>query len=238
MDQQVKILVVEDDRAVNNLITAAMETQGYAYEAATTGKDGVEKAEAFLPHVMILDLGLPDMDGVEIIRRVRTWSNLPILVVSARSDDRDKIGALDAGADDYLVKPFSVDELLARIRVALRKMRYDASGEAKKPIFRNGGLIIDYRAGCVLIDGAEVHLTPIEYKLLCLLAQNAGKVLTHNYILKEIWLNVLPGDKQSLRVFMATLRKKIEKDPANPMYIQTHIGVGYRLIRIQDGDSE
>lgn len=236
MNQQVKILVVEDDRAVSNLITATMETQGYLYEAAMTGKEGVEKAAAFLPHVMILDLGLPDMDGVEIIRRVRAWSKLPIIVVSARSEDQDKIGALDAGADDYLVKPFSVDELLARIRVALRKLRYDTSGEAKKPVFQNGGLTIDYGAGCVLIDGAEVHLTPIEYKLLCLLAQNAGKVLTHNHILKEIWLNVLPGDKQSLRVFMATLRKKIEKDPANPMYIQTHIGVGYRLIRIQDGE--
>ena len=182
---------------------------------------------------MILDLGLPDMDGVEIIKKVRGWSSLPIIVVSARSEDRDKISALDAGADDYLTKPFSADELLARVRVALRRIRYDSARQgAESSVFENGGLKIDYAAGCAYVDGEEVHLTPIEYKLLCLLAHNVGKVLTHNMILKEIWGNVLPSDTPSLRVFMATLRKKIEQVPSQPKYIQTHVGVGYRMLRI------
>ena len=172
------------------------------------------------------------MDGVELIKKVRTWSNNPIIVVSARSEDKDKIDALDAGADDYLTKPFSVDELLARIRVAVRKMNYINSGKENETLFINGGLKIDYCAGCVFIDEKEVHLTPIEYKLLCLLAKNVGKVLTHNYILKEVWVNAFESDTPSLRVFMATLRKKIEKDSANPIYIQTHIGIGYRMIKI------
>ncbi len=228
-----KLLVVEDDKAVRNLITTTLQTQGYAFQTADTGEGAILAAVSYQPDVIILDLGLPDMDGVEIIKKVRTWTNHPIIVVSARSEDSDKIEALDAGADDYLTKPFSVDELLARIRVALRKMSYDNSGQKDEAIFRNGGLTIDYGAGCVYVDGQEVHLTPMEYKLLCLLAKNVGKVLTHNYILKEVWVNALESDTQSLRVFMATLRKKIEKDSANPKYIQTHIGVGYRLLRLQ-----
>ncbi len=181
---------------------------------------------------MLLDLGLPDMDGVEIIRKIREWSNLPIIVVSARSEDDDKVAALDAGADDYLTKPFSVDELLARLRVALRRVRYDSQKTSEaSSVYENGGLRIDYAAGCVYRDGAEIHLTPIEYKLLCLLARNTGKVLTHNYILGEVWGSTTASDTPSLRVFMATLRKKLEKDPGHPQYIQTHIGVGYRMLR-------
>ena len=179
-----------------------------------------------------MDLGLPDLDGVEVIHRVRTWSNLPIIVISARSEDTDKIEALDAGADDYLTKPFSIDELLARLRVALRRSRTDfGSGQQNEAIYHNGSLTIDYAAGCAYLDGQEIHLTPIEYKLLCVLARNTGKVLTHNYILKEVWGSALASDTPSLRVFMATLRKKIEQDPSAPRYIQTHIGVGYRMIR-------
>lgn len=226
---------MEDDKAIRNLITTTLETQGYGFHVADTGQKAILEAVSYQPDIIILDLGLPDMDGVEIITKVRSWSNNPIIVVSARSEDKDKIKALDAGADDYLTKPFSIDELLARIRVAFRKMNYDNSSAKEEPVFVNGGLKIDYSANTVYVDEEEVHLTPMEYRLLCLLAKNVGKVLTHNYILDKIWVNVLVDrDTQSLRVFMATLRKKIEKDPSEPKYIQTHIGVGYRLIRIAD----
>ena len=225
-----QILVVEDDAAVGNLIATTLETQNYQYHRTNTGAGAVLDALSYRPDVMLLDLGLPDMDGVDIIKKIRAWSNMPIIVVSARSEDADKVAALDAGADDYLTKPFSVEELLARLRVALRRVRYD-SGRLASSTYVNGGLKIDYAAGCVYLDGEEVHLTPIEYKLLCLLAKNTGKVLTHNYILGEVWGSPSASDVPSLRVFMATLRKKLEPDPGHPRYIQTHIGVGYRMLR-------
>lgn len=227
-----QILVVEDDNAVAKLMMATMESQGYQYRIAKTGAGAIMEALSYKPEVMILDLGLPDTDGIEVINKIRAWSNMPIIVVSARSEDADKVAALDAGADDYLTKPFSVDELLARLRVALRRVRYDRQRLSEESsVYENGGLRIDYAAGCVYLDGNEIHLTPIEYKLLVLLAKNTGKVLTHNYILCEIWGNPTKSDVQSLRVFMATLRKKLEKTPSEPRYIQTHIGVGYRMIR-------
>ncbi len=228
------ILVVEDDKAIRNLITTTLETQGYLYHTAITGEASILEAVSKQPDIMILDLGLPDMDGVDIIRKVREWSNIPIIIVSARSEDRDKIEALDAGADDYLTKPFSVEELLARLRVSLRRIRYDNEKLLKdSTVFTNGNLKIDYAAGCVWLNDEEVHLTPIEYKLLCLLAKNVGKVLTHNFILHEIW-GSYSSDVPALRVFMATLRKKIEKSPSLPKYIQTHIGIGYRMLRVLD----
>lgn len=227
-----KILVVEDDSAITNLIRTTLDTQEYQYHTAKNGAEALLDAVSYNPDVIILDLGLPDMDGVEIIHKVRGWSMVPIIVVSARSEDQDKVEALDAGADDYLTKPFSIDELLARLRVALRRSRAEeGAAQTQSSIYRNGGIVIDYAAGCVYMEGNEVHLTPIEYKLLCVLAKNTGKVLTHNYILKEVWGSVLASDTPSLRVFMATLRKKIEKNPSDPKYIQTHIGVGYRMIR-------
>ncbi|WP_244834069.1 response regulator transcription factor [Clostridium sp. BJN0001] len=229
-----QILVVEDDKAVRNLITTTLETQNYKYRIAENGSIAIVEAVSYRPDIIILDLGLPDMDGVEIIKKVRSWSNTPIIVVSARSEDEDKIEALDSGADDYITKPFSVQELLARLRVTLRRINYieeKKNGEDSN-LFINGDLKIDYLAGCVFIGENEIHLTPIEYKLLCLLARNVGKVLTHNFILKEVWGNVLPSDVPSLRVFMATLRKKIEETPSNPKYIQTHVGIGYRMLRI------
>lgn len=226
------ILVVEDDRPVRNLITTTLKAHDYRYIQAENGETAILEATSHNPDVILLDLGLPDMDGVEIIRKVRGWSNVPIIVVSARSEDRDKVEALDAGADDYLTKPFSIDELLARLRVALRRSRTEETDmRSSGSTYTNGSLSIDYAAGCAYLDGVEVHLTPIEYKLLCVLARNTGRVLTHNYILKEVWGSALASDTPSLRVFMATLRKKIEKDPSNPQYIQTHIGVGYRMIR-------
>ena len=227
-----KILVIEDDPALTNLIRTTLDTQDYQYHTARTGSAGLMDAVAYNADVIILDLGLPDMDGVEIIRKIRGWSTVPIIVVSARSEDSDKVEALDAGADDYLTKPFSIDELLARLRAALRRRQLDDTGLApQESVYRNGNLSIDYAAGCVYRDDREIHLTPIEYKLLCVLAKNTGKVLTHNYILKEVWGNAFSADASSLRVFMATLRKKIEENPATPQYIQTHIGVGYRMIR-------
>ena len=231
---KMKILVVEDDISVKNLIVTTLQAHGYQYLSAKDGQEAILEASSHNPDVILLDLGLPDVDGVEIIKKVRGWSNVPIIVVSARSEDRDKVDALDAGADDYLTKPFSVDELLARLRVALRRVRFDSSKTNEEAsTFVNGGLKIDYAAGCVYLNGEEIHLTPIEYRLICLLAKNAGKVLTHNYILKEVWNNALPTDTPSLRVFMATLRKKLEKEPGSPQYIQTHIGVGYRMMKVE-----
>lgn len=161
---------------------------------------------------------------------------MPIIVISARSEDRDKIEALDAGADDYLTKPFSVEELLARVRVTLRRLRYIQNQNAESPIFTNGELTVDYSSGCVYLRGQELHLTPSEYKLLCLLARNVGKVLTHTAILKEIWGSTLDSDVASLRVFMTTLRKKLEKGSGSFQYIQTHVGVGYRMLRVEPND--
>ena len=233
------LLVVEDDRAVRNLITTTLETQDYQYHTAENGTQAILEAASQRPDILLLDLGLPDMDGVEVIRKIRSWSNVPIIVISARSEDRDKIDALDAGADDYLTKPFSVEELLARLRVTLRRIRYisTSTGETDA-VFTNGALKIEYASGCAYIGGEELHLTPIEYKLLCLLARNVGKVLTHKYILKEVWGSAQDSAIPSLRVFMATLRKKLERDPASPKCIQTHVGVGYRMLRIDEtGDS-
>lgn len=236
-NSEIKILVVEDDKAIRNLIAAALKAYDYHHITAENGGDAVFKMVSVKPDLVILDLGLPDMDGTEFIKKVREWSGAPIIVVSARSEDEDKIKALDLGADDYLTKPFSVEELLARIRVAIRKLNYDSTHSSTETVFINGGLKIDYEAGLVFVDGKEIHLTPIEYKLICLLAKNIGKVLTHNYILDKVWVNALESDTPSLRVFMATLRKKIEKDTANPQYIQTHIGVGYRMMRIEEGQT-
>ena len=229
-----QILVVEDDNAVAKLMAATMESQDYQYRIASTGASAIMEALSYKPEVMILDLGLPDTDGIEVIKKIRAWSNMPIIVVSARSEDTDKVAALDAGADDYLTKPFSVDELLARLRVALRRVRHDRQRLSEESsVYENSGLRIDYAAGCVYLDGSEIHLTPIEYKLLVLLAKNTGKVLTHNYILREVWGTPTASDMRSLRVYMATLRKKLEKNTSEPKYIQTHIGVGYRMLRNQ-----
>ena len=228
------ILVVEDDRPIRNLIVTTLKTHDYKYLAAENGSSAILEASSHHPDIVLLDLGLPDMEGVEVIKKIRTWSNMPIIVISARSEDTDKIEALDAGADDYITKPFSVEELLARIRVTQRRLAVMQSGEQlESSVFENGGLKIDYTAGCTYLKGEELHLTPIEYKLLCLLSRNVGKVLTHTYITQQIWGRSWENDVASLRVFMATLRKKLEKEPGSPQYIQTHIGVGYRMMRVE-----
>lgn len=227
------VLVVEDDLPVRNLITTTLKAHGYRYLTASGGNAAILETSSHNPDVMFLDLGLPDIDGVEVIKKIRTWSNMPIIVISARSEDTDKITALDAGADDYLTKPFSVEELLARLRVTQRRLAaMQKELQAPETVFSNGNLCIDYAAGCAYLSGKELHLTPIEYKLLCLLAQNIGKVLTHTYITQKIWGSSWENDIVSLRVFMATLRKKIESEPDSPQYIQTHIGVGYRMLKV------
>lgn len=228
------ILVVEDDIPVRNLITITLKTHGYRYLTAGTGDGAVVEASSHNPDVVLLDLGLPDMDGVDVIRKIRTWSNLPIIVISARSEDTDKIDALDAGADDYLTKPFSVEELLARLRVVERRMAL-MNGEAQtaESVYTNGRLRIDFAAGCAYMGHKELHLTSTEYKLLCLMAKNTGKVLTHTYITQKVWGSSWENDIASLRVFMATLRKKLESEPDAPQYIQTHIGIGYRMIKVE-----
>lgn len=226
------ILVVEDDLPVRNLMTTTLKAHDYRYLTAQNGQSAILEASSHHPDVMLLDLGLPDIDGVEVIKRVRTWSNMPIIVISARSEDNDKIEALDAGADDYLTKPFSVEELLARIRVTQRRLTMMQNDLPETSIFKNGSLQINYAAGCAYLDDEELHLTPIEYKLLCLLSRNVGKVLTHTYITQHIWGTSWESDIASLRVYMATLRKKIEQKDDSVQYIQTHIGVGYRMLKV------
>ena len=227
------VLVVEDDRPVRNLIVTTLKSHDYRYLTAENRKTAIMEASSHNPDIVLLDLGLPDIDGAEVITNIRGWSNMPIIVISARSEDSDKITALDAGADDYLTKPFSVEELLARLRVTQRRLLLlKSSNDAGKPVFQNGELKIDYAAGCVYLKGEEMHLTPIEYKLLCLLSHNVGKVLTHTYITMQIWGSSRENDIASLRVFMATLRKKLEPEKTSPQYIQTHIGIGYRMLRV------
>ena len=226
------IEIVEDDAPVRNLITVTLKANDYRYLTAMNGQTALMEAACHNPDIILLDLGLPDMDGIEVIRRIRSWTNTPIIVISARSEDTDKIEALDAGADDYLTKPFSVAELLARLRVTQRRLSQAALEPGADAVFRNGKLRIDYAAGCAYLDDEELKLTPMEYKLLCLLSRNVGKVLTHKFITQKIWGVGWESNIASLRVFMATLRKKLEIAPDSPGYIQTHIGVGYRMVKI------
>lgn len=189
-----KILVVEDDKSVSNLISTTLTINDYKYDLAKTGKEALLLLTSNKYDIVFIDLGLPDIDGIEIIKKYREFSTTPIIVISARSNDEDKIEALDAGADDFLTKPFNVDELLARVRSTMRRVNYSASNQEESTVFVNGDIKIDYPSRSVYIGGEEVHLMPIEYSILCLLAQNIGKVLTHQYILKSIWVNYLESD--------------------------------------------
>lgn len=228
---KLQILVVEDDPSIRNLMTTTLKTHAYRHILAPTGTAAIMEASTHNPDIILLDLGLPDMDGVEVIKKIRTWSNVPIIVISARSEDKDKIDALDAGADDYLTKPFSVEELLARLRATARRLVVINTDNAAESVFVNGNLRVDFAAGCAYMGETELKLTPIEFKLLCLLSRNVGKVLTHSFIIDKVWGRSWDNDVASLRVFMATLRKKIECEPNSSQYIQTHIGVGYRMLK-------
>ena len=239
MNENIKILIVEDDRAVRNLISTTLQINDYEYDLAIDGKNALQLMTSNKYDIVFIDLGLPDIDGIEIIKKFRDFSTTPVIVISARTNDEDKIEALDAGADDFLTKPFNVDELLARVRSTLRRINYAENNSVEDKIsFENGDIRIDYPSRSVFIKGEEIHLMPIEYSLLCLLAENVGKVLTHQYILKNIWVNYLASDLSSLRVYMTSLRKKIEK-LTDDKYIQTHVGVGYKMIRInRSGEDE
>jgi len=229
-NNEIKILVVEDDIPIKNLMLNTIRSYGYCCEAAVDGETAIQTAKYFKPDIILLDLGLPDVDGIKVLKSLREWSTSPVIVVSARSNDSDKIEALDQGADDYVTKPFSVDELMARIRVAQRRIT-DISKE-ESPVFTNAGLVIDYSSSMVSLDGSEILLTPNEFKLLCCLSKNVGKVITHTYITDHIWGNSLESDIATLRVLMASLRKKLGERSGDPKYIQTHPGIGYRMNKI------
>jgi len=219
------VLIIEDDPQIQRFLTAALESHDYEPVSADNGADGLRLATTRQPDVVIVDLGLPDMSGLEVIKRLREWFQRPIIVLSARSQESDKVGALDIGADDYLTKPFGVAELLARMRVA---MRHRVGGESQ-PRVEIGMLVIDLSARRVMRGDQEIHLTPIEYKLLAALIQHRGKVLTHRQLLREVWGAAHVESPQYLRIYMRSLRQKIEDDPARPRHLLTEIGVGYRL---------
>ena len=231
MNIREKILVVEDEKSIAHFISSVLSANGYEAMQARSGSEALSMISSHCPDLIILDLGLPDMDGLEILRQLRSWSSLPVVVVSARSHEKDKVTALDLGADDYLTKPFGTDELLARVRTAIRHTR-TASGNdeiAQKGTYTVGELTIDYNKHQVLKNGQNVRLTLSEFRIVALLGKYAGKVLTYDFIIKELWGPRAGGDNQILRVNMANIRRKIEKNPAEPEYLFTEVGVGYRL---------
>lgn len=233
MNHKTTILLIEDERNISQFITTSLESEHYRVVTAATGEEGLSLAASICPDVILLDLGLPDIDGTEVITQVRAWTLAPIIVLSARSKEEDKVSALDLGADDYLTKPFGTSELMARIRTTLRH----TNNQSGRECFNTGGLCIDYEKHAVTVDGEEVHLTQIEFKLLCLLSRNSGKVLTYSYIMENIWGPYMDSNNQILRVNMANIRRKIEKNPAQPRYIFTEIGVGYRMLDEELPDS-
>jgi len=232
MEIKPKILVVEDELRIVNFICAVLTANGYEAITAATAREASSMLSSHCPDLVLLDLGLPDADGLEIIRTAREWTQLPIIVVSARTHERDKVAALDAGADDYITKPFGTSELLARIRTALRHARSHGGSDtvSVSGLFEVKDLTIDYNKRWVLVGGENVHLTQNEFKIVSLLGIHAGKVLTYDYILKNLWGPGASGNNQVLRVHMANIRRKIEKNPAEPEYIFTEVGIGYRML--------
>lgn len=229
------ILVIEDEESISNFISTVLNANGYRVIVADTGKEALSLIASHCPDLILLDLGLPDMDGSDIIRSIRSWSAVPVIVVSARGLEEDKVDALDLGADDYITKPFGTSELLARIRASLRNAvrRTEQSRETSER-FKNGDFLIDFQKRLVTVKGAEIHLTQIEYKLVSLLSKYPGRVLTYDFLIRNIWGPHAPNDNQILRVNMANIRRKIEQDPGQPRYIVTELGVGYRMIEETD----
>lgn len=225
MDPKTSILLIEDDKSICSFISTALTGSDYKVTCAATGSEGVSLAASNGPHIILLDLGLPDMDGLEVLKQVRSWSHVPIIIISARSKETDKVTALDMGADDYLTKPFGTAELTARIRAALRHYHQPQSGRS----YRSLDLEVDFEKRLVLLRGEQIHLTQIEYQLLSLLAENSGKVMTYSSIMNTIWGPYMDSDNQILRVNMANIRRKLETNPARPVYVFTEVGVGYRM---------
>ncbi len=237
MNNYFSVLIIEDETNIRAFMTKILSSHGYRVSTCSCGRDGLTFIVSCCPDVILLDLGLPDMDGIDIIRQVRTWSNCPILVISARSQEQEKVEALDAGADDYITKPFGTSELLARIRTSLRHSnKLNPDGALYNKPYHALGLLIDFERHIVELDGAKLHLTPVEYRIVTYLAQNSGKVLTYRSIMQSVWGPYADESNKILRVNMANIRRKLEKNPGEPQYIFTEIGVGYRMV--EDGAME
>ena len=230
MKPMIRILVIEDERNILNFITSVLESQDYQVIPASNAVEGLSQAASSSPDLILLGLGLPDLDGTEVIQKIRTWSAVPILVISARTQEQDKVLALDLGADDYITKPFGNSELLARIRTALRHtMQHQTGSDPLLHPYHHGGLTIDFEKRLVTRDETDIHLTQNEYKIVALLAQNSGRVLTYDKLIEYVWGPYSENDNTSLRVHMANIRRKLEPNPAEPIYLFTEIGVGYRM---------
>ena len=231
MNARIRILLIEDNKNTCSYISALLDKNGYTTTTALTGREGLSLAASLCPNLILLDLGLPDMDGFQVLEQLRGWSHVPILIVSACNEEQEKVAALDLGADDYITKPFYPNELTARIRTALRHSR----GNAHSQVYKALDLEIDFDKRILRLEGRRVHLTQIEYQLLSLLAENAGRVLTYNTILRRIWGPYAEENNQILRVNMANIRRKIEQNPAQPQYVFTEVGVGYRMLENENG---
>lgn len=230
MQPKYSILLIEDEENIRSFISTALRNQNYKITTASSGQEGLHLSASLCPDIILLDLGLPDIDGMDVIKKLREWSTTPVIVISARSHEQEKAKALDLGADDYITKPFSTVELLARIRTSLRHSCQLAAGNVHtSPIYHHKNLTIDYEKHLVTLDGEMIHLTQIEFKLLTLLSQNSGKVLTYSSIMEKIWGPYVDNNNQILRVNMANIRRKIEKNPAAPEHVFTEIGIGYRM---------
>jgi len=228
--RQTTVLLIEDDPQIQQFLMAALGAHDYRLHVASTGADGLRRAPVDLPDIILVDLGLPDMSGLDVIRSLRMWYRGPVIVISARDKEYDKVSALDSGADDYLSKPFGIGELLARLRVAARHIHQQRVGATTEAQIEVGSLTIDVASRRVRRDGKEIHLTPIEYQLLCALARNRGKVITHRQLLQEVWGSTHVESLQYLRIYMRALRRKVEADAARPKYLLTEVGVGYRMV--------
>lgn len=231
MVQKLSVLIIEDEKSICDFIAKTLNASDYKAVTAGSGKEGLAILTSALPDLVLLDLGLPDMDGIDIIKQTREWSSLPIIVISARVQEREKVAALDAGADDYITKPFGTDELLARIRTAIRHSNkiVDDKVNSTRP-YSARGLVVDFGKRLVTVEGKEIHLTRVEYKIVSMLAQNSGKVITYSSLIEQVWGPYADDNNRILRVNMANIRRKIEKNPGEPEYIFTELGVGYRMI--------
>lgn len=231
MTQKITVLIIEDEKSICDFVAKTLQSQEYKVTAVHNGKDGLAQLTSSLPDIVLLDLGLPDMDGMEIIKKTREWSSIPIIVISARTQEKEKVVALDCGADDYITKPFGTNELLARIRTAIRhnNLLVDDPINANRP-YSAGGLKIDFEKRLVSVEGNEVHLTRVEYKIVSLLAKNSGKVMTYDSLINQVWGPYADDNNRILRVNMANIRRKLEANPGEPKYIFTELGIGYRML--------